>query len=98
MASGDFRDRLLACLGGEWPKAGALNAKVIKTETLEGGIRREKISYDVDPEGEDLPGVRTASAYLLAPAAATRERPAPAICVWHQHNGAWHLGASEPAG
>jgi hypothetical protein len=24
--------------------------------------------------------------------------PAPVIAVWHQHNGEWHLGKSEPAG
>jgi dienelactone hydrolase len=24
--------------------------------------------------------------------------PAPALAVWHQHNGQWHLGKSEPAG
>ena len=98
MATGDFRDRLLHCLGGDWPAVGKpLHEKVLKTEELEGGIRREKISYEADPEGEDLPGLRTATAYLLLPAGASRDKPAPGICVWHQHNGAWHLGASEPA-
>ena len=89
-AAGDFKDRLLACLGGPWPKPPPLNSKTIASEELEGGITREKVSYDVEP-GE------TVVAYLLLPKAA-KERPAPGICVWHQHNGAWSLGASEPAG
>jgi hypothetical protein len=28
----------------------------------------------------------------------TATRPAPGIAVWHQHNGEYHLGKSEPAG
>lgn len=91
MAAGDFRDRLLTCLGGEWPKPGPLNAKTLAVEELDGGIRREKVAYEAEP-GDVVP------AYLLVPPAATRQRKAPAVCVWHQHNGAWHLGASEPAG
>lgn len=91
MAAGDFRDRLLTCLGGDWPRSGPLNAQTLAVEELEGEIRREKITYEAEP-GEAVP------AYLLVPAAATHKRPAPGICVWHQHNGAWHLGASEPAG
>src|SRR5436190_13631660 len=91
MATGDFRDRLLRCLGGEWPPAGPLNARTLSTEELEGGVRREKVTYEVEP-GEAAP------AYLLLPAGASREKPLPGICVWHQHNGAWSVGASEPAG
>jgi dienelactone hydrolase len=91
MASGDFRDKLLACLGGDWPKPGPLNAKTLGVDEVDGGIRREKFTYEAEP-GDSVP------AYLLIPAGATGNKPAPAICVWHQHNGAWHLGASEPAG
>jgi dienelactone hydrolase len=91
MATGDFRDRLLACLGGAWPERGELNAQVLKVDELAGGIRREHVTYEVEP-GEKVP------AYLLVPPDASREKPAPGVCVWHQHNGAWHMGASEPAG
>src|SRR6185295_4349272 len=91
MPAPDFRDKLLTCLGGDWPKPGPLNAKTIETQALEGGVRREKVTYEVEP-GE------TIAAYLLLPAGASTSKPAAGICVWHQHNGAWHLGASEPAG
>ena len=37
-------------------------------------------------------------ALLLVPDKVNAEKPAPGICVWHQHNGEWHLGKSEPAG
>ena len=30
--------------------------------------------------------------------ASSASHPAPAVAVWHQHNGQWHLGKSEPAG
>lgn len=90
MASADFRDRLLAGLGGDWPEPGPLRAKIVATEQL-AGFRRERVEYDVEP------GERVA-AWLLVPDQATRDRPAPGICVWHQHNGQWQLGKSEPAG
>ncbi|GAG89685.1 unnamed protein product, partial [marine sediment metagenome] len=35
---------------------------------------------------------------LLVPDGATAAAPAAAICVWHQHNGQYDLGKSEPAG
>lgn len=95
MASPDFRDRLLAGLGGEWPAGGPLKAKVLD-ESQEAGFRRLKVTYAAE-QGEDSP-VNTVSAYLLIPEGATAAKKAPAICLWHQHNGAWHLGASEPAG
>jgi dienelactone hydrolase len=37
-------------------------------------------------------------ALLLVPDGVDPARPAPAVAVWHQHNGQWHLGKSEPAG
>jgi len=91
MAAADFRDRLLAGLGGPWPDAGPLNAKVESTERLEGGVRRERVTYEVEP-GERI------AAYLLTPDSATAGKPAPGICVWHQHNGQWSMGMAEPAG
>ena len=90
MAAGDFRDRLLAGLGGDWPRPAALNSKILD-ERQEDGFRRLKVSYEVEP-GEPI------AAYLLIPDGASAAKPAPAICIWHQHNGAWQLGASEPAG
>ena len=32
------------------------------------------------------------------PNGVTARNPAPAIAVWHQHAGQWHLGKTEPAG
>jgi dienelactone hydrolase len=90
MASGDFRDRLLAGLGGDWPKAGPLNARIQIEEQLPG-IRRIKLTYEAEPDS-------IVPAYLLIPDSAAKDKPAPGICVWHQHNGAWHMGAAEPAG
>ena len=50
MATGDFRDQLQRCLGGEWPKPGPLNQKVLVEEKLEG-VRRLKITYEAEPAG-----------------------------------------------
>ena len=91
MASGDFRDRLLEGLGGDWPAAGPLEAKTLKVEELEGGIRRERITYRAEAGDEELPHEKIVTAYLLLPPGASSDKPAPGICVWHQHNGAWHL-------
>ena len=37
-------------------------------------------------------------ALLMVPDNVTAKNPAPAIAVWHQHNGEYHLGKNEPAG
>ncbi|MBW3542376.1 MAG: dienelactone hydrolase family protein, partial [Planctomycetes bacterium] len=91
MAAADFRDRLLAGLGGEWPKPPELNFGVAGEVMPREGYSIHQIFYDVEP-GE------TVTALLLIPEGASRAKPAPAIAVWHQHNGEWHLGKSEPAG
>jgi dienelactone hydrolase len=90
MASADFRDRLLQCLGGPWPEPCPLKPELIETKRAEG-FRIEKLTYEVEP-GDRVP------ALLLVPDGASADRPAAGICVWHQHNGEWHLGKSEPAG
>ncbi|WLD11262.1 dienelactone hydrolase family protein [Planctellipticum variicoloris] len=90
MATADFRDRLLKCLGGDWPAPVPLNVRLRETLQREG-VRIESLFYDVFP-GDSIP------ALLLIPAGVDAARPAPAIAVWHQHNGEWHLGKSEPAG
>jgi dienelactone hydrolase len=90
MATADFRDKLLAGLGGEWPKPGPLNVKHRETKQAEG-FRIESVYYDAEPN-DKVP------AYLLIPEGVTAKKPAPAIAIWHQHAGQWHLGKSEPAG
>lgn len=85
-----FRDRLLACLGGEWPDPCALDAA--HEETVErDGYRIERVSWQVEPD-ERVP------AFVLVPDGVTRDNPAAGIAVWHQHGGQFHLGKSEPAG
>ena len=37
-------------------------------------------------------------AILLVPDGVNEQNPAPAVTVWHQHNGEYHIGKSEPAG
>ncbi len=90
MASADFKDRLLAGLGGPWPEPCPLKPKLIDT-TARDGFRIEHVTYEVEPD-DRVP------ALLLVPDKVNADRPAPGICVWHQHNGQWHLGKSEPAG
>ncbi len=85
-----FRQRLLQCLGGPWPDPGALNAAT--TDVVQkDGYRLEAVGYEAEP-GDRIP------AFLLVPDAASAKAPAPAVAVWHQHAGQWHLGKSEPAG
>jgi dienelactone hydrolase len=97
MVAIDFRERLLQGLGGPWPE---LPPVVVKQRELTpqqremqatAGFRIESITYQSEP-GEDIP------ALLLIPNSVTADRPAPGIAVWHQHNGEWHFGKSEPAG
>ena len=90
MAAGDFRDRLLAGLGGDWPKPGPLNVRV-RERIPKDGYTIESVHYDAEPD-DSIP------ALLLIPNGVNAEHPAPAVAVWHQHAGQWHLGKSEPAG
>jgi len=90
MTAVDFRERALHCLGGEWPQPPALNVQ--HRETLrKDGYRIESLTYDAEPD-DPVP------ALLLIPDSVTADKPAPAVAVWHQHNGQWSLGKSEPAG
>jgi dienelactone hydrolase len=90
MASADFRDRLLLGLGGAWPESCPLNAQVLD-KTAGKGFRIEKLTFEAEP-GDPIPSL------LLVPDGVSADRPAPGICIWHQHNGEWHLGKTEPAG
>ena len=87
-------ERLLAqlqtCLGDPWPEPGPLKAQsreIIQKE----GYRIESLTYEVET-GDRVP------ALLLVPEGVDHQRPAPAVAVWHQHAGQYHLGKSEPAG
>lgn len=86
----DFRERLLAALGGPWPEPCPLDAR-LESSVDACGYRLERVTFAVEPD-ERIP------ALVLVPEWASASRPAPGICVWHQHNGQWHLGKSEPAG
>jgi hypothetical protein len=86
----DFRAQLLRCLGGPWPEPCELRPQVRET-TAKDGYRIESATYEVEP-GDRVP------ALLLVPEGVSAQHPAPAVAVWHQHNGAYHLGKVEPAG
>jgi hypothetical protein len=90
LAAATFREQLLKCLGGPWPEGCELRPKVEQT-VQKDGYRLEKVSYEVEPN-DRVP------AYLLVPDGVSKASPAPAVAVWHQHNGEYHLGKSEPAG
>jgi len=85
-----FRERLLAGLGGPWPKPSPLRPEPIKTIRRDG-FRIESLTYEAEP-GDKIP------AMLLIPDGVTPQSPAPAVAIWHQHNGQYNLGKSEPAG
>jgi dienelactone hydrolase len=83
-----FRERLLACLGGPWPDLPPPRVKTVGPCLRGPGYRLERIAFE--SEADDW-----VPALLLVPDEACR---APAVAVWHQHNGEYHLGKSEPAG
>ena len=85
-----LRAKLLQCLGGPWPEPIPLQPKLHRVEHKDG-YRIEWVSYKAEP-GDRIP------ALLLVPDGVDGEHQAPAVAVWHQHNGEWHLGKSEPAG
>jgi len=90
MTGGDLRARLLECLGGPWPEPCDLRP-LVREVIRKDGYRIESVSYEVEP-GDRVP------AMLLTPDGVDANHPAPAVAVWHQHNGEWHLGKTEPAG
>jgi dienelactone hydrolase len=85
-----WRARLQACLGGPWPDPCDLRP-VVRETIAKDGYRIESVTYEAEP-GDRIP------ALLLIPDGVDATHPAPAVAVWHQHNGAWHLGKVEPAG
>jgi dienelactone hydrolase len=90
LAPSDFKSKLLECLGGPWPEPFDLEPRLIREEQKDG-YRLQWIDYAVEPE-DRVPAI------LLVPDSASETNPAAAIAIWHQHNGQWHLGKSEPAG
>jgi len=99
-AEPSFRDRLGSCLGGPWPEPCPLDPRPREPVEVDGrriesgprdGYRIESLDYCVEP-GERVPAI------VLVPDGVDADHPAPAVAVWHQHNGEWHLGKSEPAG
>ena len=86
----EMRANYLKCLGGPFPEPAPLRVELRKA-VQKKGYRIESLCYEVEP-GERV------SAFLLVPDQANASNPAPGIAVWHQHNGEFHLGKSEPAG
>jgi dienelactone hydrolase len=95
-----FRERLLECLGGPWPVPCPLEIRRrdpveyngIRIECIQkDGYRIESLDYEVEP-GDRVP------ALVLVPDGVDAAHPAPAVAIWHQHGGKWHLGKSQPAG
>jgi len=85
-----LRERLLECLGGPWPEPCDLKP-ILREKIAEDGYTIESLTYEVEPGGR-------VPALVLVPDGVDAANPAPAIAVWHQHNGQWHIGKSEPAG
>lgn len=78
------------CLGGPFPPSVPLLAQLRET-IPKVGYRIESVTYQVDLT-ERVP------AFVLVPDTVTAQRPAPGIALWHQHNGEYQIGKSEPAG
>ena len=90
MHAKSLQQKLLECLGGPWPEPCDLRPSLRET-IRKDGYRIESVTYEVEPR-DRVP------AMLLVPDGIDANHPAPAVAVWHQHNGEWHLGKSEPAG
>ena len=86
----ELRERLLQNLGGPWPEPGDLRPRIRET-IHKRDYRIVSLLYDAEP-GDSVP------AFLLIPDGVTARSPAPAVAIWHQHAGQYHLGKSEPAG
>jgi len=85
-----LRTQLVDCLGGPFPEPCDLNPKLRET-IQKDGYRIESLTFEAEP-GDLIP------ALLLVPDSVSDKTPAPAVAIWHQHAGQWHLGKSEPAG
>ncbi len=90
MTPDQLREQLVTCLGGPWPEPDSLNP-LLRETIQKDGYRIESLTYEVEP-GDRVP------ALLLIPDGVSASSPAPAVAVWHQHNGEYHLGKNEPGG
>jgi dienelactone hydrolase len=90
LSTEELRAKYLECLGGPFPEPSLLNTE-IREVMQKDGYRIESLTFGVQP-GDRIP------ALLLIPDGVNADNPAPGIAVWHQHNGEYHLGKSEPAG
>ncbi|NNE94226.1 MAG: hypothetical protein HKN23_21465 [Verrucomicrobiales bacterium] len=90
MKPDELRVKLVDCLGGQFPEPGPLNPKT-REMIQKDGYRIESLTYEAEP-GDPVP------ALLLVPDGVNKNSAAPAVAIWHQHAGQWHLGKSEPAG
>jgi dienelactone hydrolase len=86
----DLKSKLLKCLGGPWPEGCPLDVRTERSEQKDG-YRLLRLSYLVEPQ-------ERIAAWLLVPDGVTEAKPAPGICVWHQHGGQYDVGKDEPAG
>ena len=86
----EFLAKVQSCLGGPWPEPSELRPR-IQREEQKDGYRVQWVDYEVEPK-DRVPAI------LLVPDGIDAQNPAPGIGIWHQHNGEWHLGKSEPAG
>lgn len=85
-----FRRALLDCLGGPWPDSSDLKSQAHNV-IRKVGYRIEAVTYRAEEDDR-------VSALLMIPDGVDENNPAPAVAVWHQHNGQWNLGKLEPAG
>ncbi len=92
----ELRKTLIDCLGCPWPAFSPLHSLVRET-IQKDGYRLESIVYD-SPSGLPEGGVDQIPAYFIVPDGVDADHPAPAVAIWHQHNGQYELGKSEPAG
>jgi len=90
MTPDQLRKQLVTCLGGSWPEPCPLQP-VPRGTIQKDGYRIESLTYEVEP-GDRVP------ALLLIPDGVSASSPAPAVAVWHQHNGQYDLGKNEPGG
>lgn len=81
---------LVDCLGGPWPEPCSLEPTINKRINKEG-YHLEFLNYQVE-ENDRVPAI------LIVPDRVNEKNPAPGVVVWHQHNGEYHIGKSEPAG
>ncbi|MEI7522735.1 MAG: alpha/beta hydrolase family protein [Mariniphaga sp.] len=90
LSADQMRDKYQQCLGGPFPDPIPMNIQV-REIIQKDGYRIESLTYEAQ-SGIMIP------ALLMVPDKVTALNPAPAIAVWHQHNGAYNIGKTEPAG